>query len=91
MNGASGLLLVGLLAASAVGAIAIAGSGAVDNGAPPGDCARMHASNAQGHAQCSGEVRYGSHASCDPTGMPATQCDRMASYMGGRAMTSFCH
>ena len=66
-------------------------NGTVSNGASPGSCASMHVSNAQGHAQCSGEVQSGSHASCDPTGMPSSQCDQMAAYMGGRGMTSFCH
>ena len=91
MNSGIGLLLVGLLAAGGVGAIAVSGPGPVSNGASPGDCASMHASNAQGHPQCSGETRYESHASCDPTGMPSTECGRMASYMGGSGMTSFCH
>ena len=91
MNSGIGLLLAGLLAVGGVGAIAVAGNGAVSNGASPGNCASMHASDEQAHLQCSAEVRYGSHAGCDATGMPFTQCERMASYMGGGAMASPCH
>jgi len=91
MNGGIGLLLVGLIVVGGLVAIAVAGNRAVSTGTSPTDCAGMHGSNAPGHAQCAGEARSGSHASCDATGMPPTQCDEMATYMGGGAMASPCH
>jgi len=91
MNGVA-LGVAVLLLASGVGALAIVGgTWGMMGGRSMAGCASMHPGTSDGHAQCAQEARTGSHVSCDPMGMSASECREMMSYMAGSGMTAPCH
>ena len=81
-----------LLLVSGVGALAmVGGTGGMMGGGSMAGCASMHPGMSSGHGQCAQEARAGSHMSCDPMGMSASECREMESYMAGSGMTGACH
>ena len=91
MNGAAlGVAVLAIM--GGVGALAIVGgTGGMMGGGSMAACASMHPGASSGHVQCAQEARAGSHMSCDPMGMSASECREMESYMGGSGMTGPCH